>query len=65
MADGIVCKVWNIKGSTSSKSSSAQLNDSLSYILNSEKTNCQIEIESEVFTGDQLFRECQYVENDI
>lgn len=61
MSSGIVCKVWNIQGSTQAKGAKEQLNDSVGYILNDEKTENKIQIEP----LDQLMRECKYVENDI
>ena len=67
MAEGIVCKVWNIKGNVKKKTSSAQLNDSLSYILNDEKTNYKLDFENAILSdpAGQLDRECKYIENDI
>lgn len=66
---GIICKVWNIKGNTSAnkKTTAAQVKDSISYILNDEKTHSAL-----IMTGSpindpaaQIERECQYIENDI
>lgn len=67
MAEGIVCKVWNIYGNTKTKGTSAQLRDSMDYILNDEKTSYNMKFESPVFddTEGQLNRECKYIENDI
>ena len=67
MGAGIVCKVWNIKGNTDKKNASAQLKDSIGYILNEEKTDAKINIENAIFKDEngQLERECKYVENDI
>ena len=67
MAEGIVCKVWNIKGNVNKKTASAQLGDSLSYILNDEKTNYKIDFEDDFLSDPegQLSRECKYIENDI
>ena len=64
---GIVCKVWNIKSSSSKKSSNAQIGDSLKYILNEEKTGAKIPSmeTSDEFNEKQLGRECRYIENDI
>lgn len=67
MAEGIICKVWNIKGNVRKKTASAQLNDSLSYILNDEKTNYKIEFADDFLSDPQgqLSRECKYIENDV
>ena len=67
MGSGIVCKVWNIKGNTDKKKASAQLSDSIGYILNEEKTDTRLKLENSVFDEEngQLERECKYVENDI
>lgn len=67
MSEGIICKVWNIKGQVKKKTTKAQLNDSLSYILNDEKTSAEIEFEDEFLLDPegQLNRECKYIENDI
>ena len=61
MSGGIVVKVWNITGDSVKKGTKAQLADSVGYILNSEKTVAQTEINP----LDQLTRECKYVENDL
>lgn len=61
MSSGIVVKVWNIKGTSASKSAKEQMSDSIGYILNAEKT----EITTKMDTLDQLSRECKYVENDL
>lgn len=61
MSGGIVVKVWNITGDSVKKGTKAQLADSVGYILNSEKTVAQIELNP----LDQLTRECKYVENDL
>ena len=61
MEQGIVCKVWNIKGTTDAKGAIDQLRDSLGYILNDEKTVFQ----SNLDPLNQLTRECKYVENDL
>ena len=58
---GIVCKVWNIKGSSLSKGVTDQLRDSIDYVLNDEKIKCYGDMD----TIDQLNRECKYIENDI
>lgn len=58
---GIVCKVWNIKGSSKSKGTVNQLRDSLDYILNDEKTSYI----SDLDPVEQLKRECKYIENDV
>lgn len=67
MGSGIVCKVWNIKGNTDKKNASAQLSDSIGYILNEEKTDAKLNIENSIFEDEngQLERECKYVENDV
>lgn len=67
MSSGIVCKVWNIKGNTGKKNTNAQLGDSISYILNDEKTEIKLEMPGSIFDEEagQLGRECKYVENDI
>ena len=61
---GIVCKVWNIKGSSSVNK---QLNDSIGYILNDEKTAMLLASSFGEISDpkDQLMRECKYIENDI
>lgn len=61
MSGGIVVKVWNITGDSVKKGTKAQLADSVGYILNSEKTVAQTELNP----LDQLTRECKYVENDL
>lgn len=58
---GIVCKVWNIKGSAEKKGAIDQLRDSVGYILNEEKTVVKCNLNP----LDQLTRECKYVENDL
>lgn len=58
---GIVCKVWNIQSSATSKGVVGQLRDSIDYILNDEKTSCMGELDP----INQLTRECKYIENDI
>lgn len=61
MSNGIIGKVWNIKGETLAKGVKGQLRDSMSYILNDEKTNALVELNP----FNQLMRECKYVENDL
>lgn len=61
MSNGIVVKVWNIKGESVAKGTKEQLSDSMGYILNDEKTVAQVEFDP----LDQLTRECKYVENDL
>ena len=61
MSSGIVAKVWNIKGESITKGAKEQISDSITYILNGEKT----EIKLDINTLDQLTRECKYVENDL
>lgn len=61
MSNGIVVKVWNIKGESVAKGTKGQLSDSVGYILNDEKTVAQVEFDP----LDQLTRECKYVENDL
>lgn len=65
--DGIVCKVWNVQGTTSTKKAGAQIKDSISYILNEEKTDIQLEMQGSVINDEkgQLDRECRYIGNDI
>lgn len=67
MATGIVCKVWNIQGKTQSKNAKAQLKDSLSYVLNREKTEKRLAMEGTAISNPQaqLGRECRYIENDV
>ena len=67
MSDGVVCKVWNIHGNSFSKKASAQLGDSMDYILNKEKTNYTVPMEGSIVNDimAQLQRECHYVGNDI
>lgn len=67
MATGIVCKVWNIQGKTQSKNAKAQLKDSLSYVLNREKTEKRLAMEGAAISNPQaqLGRECRYIENDV
>ena len=66
---GIICKVWNIKGNTSinKKTTSAQVKDSISYILNDEKTRSELKMTGSPINDPaaQIERECQYIENDI
>lgn len=65
MASGIVCKVWNVLA-TKKKGCVSQLNDSIGYILDDEKTETKLTGETvEQFNEKQLGRECQYIENDI
>lgn len=61
---GIVCKLWNISGNTQAKKSEKHLNDSLTYIMNDEKTGYSLE-EIHMDSASQLSRECKYVENDL
>lgn len=61
MSSGIVAKVWNIKGESITKGAKEQISDSITYILNDEKT----EIKLDINTLEQLTRECKYVENDL
>lgn len=67
MTTGIVCKVWNIQGKTQSKNAKAQLKDSLSYVLNSEKTEKRLAMNGTAISNPQaqLGRECRYIENDV
>lgn len=67
MSNGVVCKVWNIHGNSFFKKASAQLGDSMEYILNKEKTDYKVSMEESIVnnTMAQLQRECQYVDNDI
>ncbi len=67
MSSGIVCKVWNIHGGNGGKSVSRDVSDSVSYILNDEKTSATLNI-GDIYrqdAGGQLKREIRYVENDI
>ena len=61
MEKGIVCKVWNIKGTTDAKGAIDQLRDSVGYILNDEKTTASGKLDP----LNQLTRECKYIENDL
>jgi len=61
MEAGIICKVWNISGDTKSKTTNSNLNDSVGYILNPEKEDASLPME----TLNQLNRECKYIENDL
>lgn len=61
MANGIIAKVWNIKGESVKKNTSSQLKDSIGYILNGEKINGTLEME----LAGQIERECKYVGNDV
>lgn len=67
MATGIINKVWNIQGSTLFKGTSAQLSDSMEYILNDKKTEQEVSLDGSIVNNPtaQLERECQYVGNDI
>ncbi len=64
MSKGIICKVWNISGNTSSKTAKKNLGDSIDYILNDEKTDAIIG-NLNTFSNEQLLREVTYVENDL
>ena len=61
MNSGIVVKVWNITGNSLTKGTKGQLTDSVSYILNNEKTKLHVEMSP----LEQLMRECKYIENDL
>lgn len=61
---GIVCKVWNVSGDSQSKKCKAHLSDSVSYILNPEKTCYSID-SLNLDSKGQLLRECKYIENDL
>ncbi len=61
MNSGIVVKVWNITGNSLTKGTKGQLTDSVSYILNNEKTKLHVEMSP----LEQLTRECKYIENDL
>lgn len=67
IADGIICKIWNIQSQTGSKSANAHLKDSLSYILDHEKTDTVLDMTGTVVSAPeaQLGRECRYIENDV
>lgn len=67
MSEGIVCKVWNIKGQVKQKTTKSQLSDSLSYILDDDKTSVEIDVDNESMLDPegQLDRECKYIKNDI
>lgn len=64
---GITCKVWNIKGETATRSTSTQLGDSIGYVLNNEKTECKLGLETSPISDPlgQIGRECKYIQNDI
>jgi len=67
MVKGINCVVWNVQGTTATKKVNSQMKDSITYILNEEKTDCIFPMQDSPIsnTTAQLNRECQYVENDI
>lgn len=67
MSVGIICKVWNIQSTVMNKGIKAHLKDSMSYILNSEKTNKTLPLDDAAISNpaEQLGRECRYVENNI
>ena len=64
---GIICKVWNVKASEKKRSMKSHINDSVSYILNNEKTEHRFsgDEDPDGFSKKQLGRECKYIENDV
>lgn len=64
---GIVNKVWNIKGDTGKRGASAQIRDSIGYILDEEKTDVILTMYGSAINdpSGQLNRECKYVANDV
>lgn len=67
MPSGIVCKLWNIQGKTATRSAKIQLEDSIEYVENEEKTGEILSLSESAINDPlaQLGRECQYIENDI
>lgn len=61
MAQGIVVKIWNVKAGSGTRSTSAQISDSIAYIENPEKVGCPLNISS----TNQIGNELAYVTNDI
>lgn len=61
MAKGIVGKIWNIKASDKGRTATAQIEDSINYITNSEK--CDLRLDDESFV--QIGRELKYITNDV
>lgn len=60
---GINCIVWNVKSDNKSKKTAYHTTDSISYILNSEKTVAKTVID--LSPDSQISRECKYIENDV
>lgn len=67
MVKGINCIVWNVSGTTATKTVNSQMKDSIAYILKGEKTDHTFPMQDSPINNvtAQLNRECQYVENDI
>lgn len=61
MAKGIVVKIWNVKATSSTRSASAQISDSIAYIENPEKTGVPLSIAN----ANQIGNELTYVTNEI
>lgn len=61
MAKGIVGKIWNIKASDKGRTATAQIEDSINYITNSEKCNLRLDDDSFV----QIGKELKYITNDV
>lgn len=61
MAQGIVVKIWNVKAGSGTRSASAQISDSITYIENPEKTGYSLDM----VNANQLGNELTYVTNDI
>ena len=65
MAQGIVCKVWNVKGN-SSKTTSSAISDTINYIMNKEKTTAELKgTGMQLDSAGDLNREVQYITNDL
>ena len=64
---GVVCKVWNIKSDTKTKTASENLAGSIKYIINSEKTDITLDMPDAPFhdAEGQVGRELKYVMNDV
>lgn len=65
MAQGIVCKVWNVKGN-SSKTTSSAVSDTINYIMNKEKTTAELKgTGMQLDSAGDINREVQYITNDL
>lgn len=65
MSQGIVCKIWNVSGSTRMRSTASNLNDSINYIMNEEKTSKYLDGNDMPDAASQIDRETQYIVNDL